>query len=138
MVETYSSALTGIWVIIITVMVQALVASIAHRRQNKYIPGIVDAHLGHESFVFRSDRTFRNSLENIVPMLALSFMAIMLELDPGRLANIVWVYAAARIVFTGLYYAIATEKNPSPRSYFFIIAFIANIILAVDVGRALL
>lgn len=137
MIETYSSAMTGIWVIIITVMVQALVASIAHRRQAKYIPGIVDAHLGHESFVFRSDRTFRNSLENIVPILALAFMAIMLELDPGRLATILWVYAAARIVFTALYYVIATEKNPSPRSYFFIIAFVANIVLAVDVARAL-
>jgi len=138
MIETYSSALTGIWVIIITVMVQALVASVAHRRQAKYIPGVVDAHLVHESFVFRSDRTFRNSLENIVPILALAFMAILLELDAGRLATILWVYAAARIIFTALYYAIATEKNPSPRSYFFIIGFVANIVLAVDVGRALL
>jgi len=138
MIETYSSALTGIWVIIITVMVQALVASIAHRRQAKYIPGIVDGHLGHESFVFRSDRTFRNSLENIVPILALAFMAIMLGLDAGRLAIILWVYAGARIVFTALYYVIATEKNPSPRSYFFIIGFVANIVLAVDIGRALL
>ena len=36
-----------------------------------------------------------------------------------------------------LYYAIATEKNPSPRSYFFLIAAIANIALVVLIGLRL-
>ncbi len=138
MIETYSSALTGLWVIIITIIVQAFVASIAHRRQKKYIPGIVDAQLGHESFVFRSDRAFRNSLENIAPILGLSILAIMSELDAQRLAIIIWVYGGARIIHSMLYYAIATQKNPSPRSYFYIIALGATIVLAYDVGVALL
>ncbi len=137
MFETYMCALLALWVVIVTIMAQAMIASIAHRRQGKYIPGIVDAHLGHESFVFRSDRAFRNSLENIVPFVTLAIMAMMLGLDAGRLEVIIWVYAAARIVHSLLYYVIATEKNPSPRSYFYIIALGANLVLAYDVGVAL-
>jgi hypothetical protein len=30
-----------------------------------------------------------------------------------------------------LYYMIATEKNPSPRSYFFMIGLVSNLVLIV-------
>jgi hypothetical protein len=36
-----------------------------------------------------------------------------------------------------LYYAIATEKNPSPRSYFFLIGVVANITMLVLLGMRL-
>jgi hypothetical protein len=36
-----------------------------------------------------------------------------------------------------LYYAIATEKNPSPRSYFFLIGIIANVVMLVLLGMRL-
>ena len=32
------------------------------------------------------------------------------------------------------YYKIATEKNPSPRSIFWAIGFLANVYLAIDLG----
>lgn len=135
--ENYSLALIGLWLILTTVMVQAVVASVAHRRQKKYIPGIVDNKLGHESFVFRSDRTYRNSLENMPPMFGLSMISLFIGLEPTSLGITIWVYALARIVHMALYYAIATEKNPSPRSFFYAIALAANIVLAVNVARAI-
>lgn len=138
MTETYALALSGLWLILTTIIVQAFVASVAHRRQKHYIPGIVDSQLGHESFVFRSHRTYRNSLENIPPMFGLSMVALFIGLPPISLGITIWVYALARLIHMALYYAIATEKNPSPRSYFYIIGVIANIVLAVNVARALL
>jgi hypothetical protein len=36
-----------------------------------------------------------------------------------------------------LYYSISTEKNPSPRSYFYLIALVANIILLGLCGWAI-
>lgn len=137
MFAAYTSSLLGLWVIITTIIVQALVASIAHRRQKKYIPGIVDAKLGQESFVFRSDRAFRNSLENIAPMFGMSVLAIFAGMDAYYLCIIIWIYAIARIIHSILYYVIATEKNPSPRSYFYIIGLFANIVLTVQVARLL-
>ena len=136
--EIYASSILGLWVILTTIVVQALVASVAHRRQKVYVPGIVDAALGHSSFVFRSDRTFRNSLENIVPLFGLAILAILTGYDAGRLAIVVWIYAVARIIHALLYYVIATEKNPSPRSYFYIIGFLATLFLMVDLGRVLI
>jgi len=136
--ESYASSFLGLWVILTTIVVQALVASVAHRRQKVYVPGIVDAALGHSSFVFRSDRTFRNSLENIVPLFGLAILAILTGYDAGRLAIVVWIYAVARIIHALLYYVIATEKNPSPRSYFYIIGFLATLFLMVDLGRVLI
>lgn len=138
MLETYASSFLGLWVILSTIVLQALIASVAHRRQKQYIPGIVDAALGHESFVFRSDRTFRNSLENVVPLFGLAIVAILIGLDPGRLAIAVWVYAVARLGHMVLYYVIATEKNPSPRSYFYIAGLLATLFLAADVGISLI
>jgi len=138
MLESYASSFLGLWVILTTIVVQAMVASVAHRRQKVYVPGIVDPSLGHSSFVFRSDRTFRNSLENIVPLFGLAVVAILTGYDAGRLAIVLWVYAVARIIHALLYYAIATEKNPSPRSYFYAIGFLATLFLVIDLGRTLI
>lgn len=132
--ETYMAVLSGVYIILITVFVQSLVASIAHRQQKHYVPGIVSEHLGQDSFVFRSHRTFMNSLENIPFMLATVFLAMFCNIDAFWLGMLVWVYALARIVHMALYYKIATEKNPSPRSYFFMIAFLAQLILLIIIG----
>lgn len=133
----YSFTFWGLWLIVTTVVVQALVASVAHRKQQRYVPGIVDSNLSHESFVFRSHRTFMNSIENICLFLFPALFAIWLNVAPSVLGVIVWVYALARIVHMVLYYAIATEKNPSPRSYFYIIALLANLVLLGYVAAAL-
>ncbi len=138
MLEAYASSFIGLWIILTTITAQALIASIAHRRQKQYIPGIVDEALGHESFVFRSDRTFRNSLENIVPLFGLAVIAILVGYDASHLSIVVWVYAVARIGHMLLYYMIATEKNPSPRSLFYTAGFLANLFLVVDLGITLL
>jgi uncharacterized MAPEG superfamily protein len=138
MFDAYTTALTGLWLMLATITVQALVAVAAHRRQKEKVPGIVDPKLGHDSFVFRSDRTFRNSLENIIPFFGLSMLAILAGFDAGRLAIVVWVFALARLVHMVLYYRIATEVNPSPRSYFYLIGVIATLYLIVDLGLFLL
>ena len=138
MFDAYTTALTGLWLMLATITVQALVAVAAHRRQKEIVPGIVDPKLGHDSFVFRSDRTFRNSLENIIPFFGLSMLAILAGFDAGRLAIVVWVFALARLVHMVLYYRIATEVNPSPRSYFYLIGVIATLYLIVDLGLFLL
>jgi uncharacterized MAPEG superfamily protein len=47
---------------------------------------------------------------------------------------LVWVYAIARIIHMALYYVVATEANPSPRSYFYIVGFVANMVVLVMLG----
>ena len=132
--EVYSSALVGIWVILLTVFIQSMVASIAHRRQKHYVPGIVDDKLSHESFVFRSHRTLINSLENLLLMLGTAVVAMLAGVEANWVASTVWVYALARLAHMWLYYVIATEKNPSPRSYFYAIGMLANLVLLVKLG----
>ena len=136
--EAYSSALVGIWIILLTVFIQSMVASIAHRRQKHYVPGIVDDKLSHESFVFRSHRTLINSLENLVLMLGTVVVAMLAGVEASWVAGTVWVYALARLAHMWLYYVIATEKNPSPRSYFYIIGLLANLVLLVKLGWSVL
>lgn len=62
----------------------------------------------------------------------------MAGFDAGRLAIVVWVFALARLVHMVLYYRIATEVKPSPRSYFYLIGVIATLYLIVDLGLFLL
>lgn len=131
LLENYHASLAALWLILLTMFIQSLVAMVAHRRQASYIPGIVDPNLSHSSFVFRSDRCFRNSLENSLIMIACIVLAMNLGMAAITLAWLAWIYALARIVHMVLYYAIATEKNPSPRSYFFGIGFICNLVLLI-------
>ena len=138
MLETYITSLIGLWLIMTTITLQAVVATGAHRRQSKVVPGIVDPALSHDSFVFRSDRTFRNSLENIAPFFGLSVLAMIAGFSPDRLAIVIWVYALARLLHMILYYRIATEKNPSPRSYFYMIGLLTTFYLIGDLGQFLI
>ena len=138
MEETYALSLVGLWLILTTITLQSIIATGAHRRQSKMVPGIVDPALSHDSFVFRSDRTFRNSLENIAPFFGLSVLAMLAGFSPDRLAIAVWVYALSRLLHMILYYRIATEKNPSPRSYFYAIGLLTTLYLIGDLGQFLI
>jgi uncharacterized MAPEG superfamily protein len=137
MYEEYSLALWGIFVILVTVLVQAIIASVSKASQPGAIPGKMDESLSHSSFVFRSNRTVMNSLENSPLMVAAAFLAIFAGANVSWTGILVWIFALARILHMVLYYAIATEKNPSPRSYFFLLGVVANIALLVFVGIAL-
>lgn len=135
--DAYNFTIWGMWLIFVTIVAQAMIATIAHRKQTQYVPGIVDENLSHESFVFRSHRTVQNSLENIVQFIVPAMLAMFVGADEGWLSGLVWVYAIARIIHMVLYYVIATEKNPSPRSYFYIIGLFANIGVLILLASAL-
>jgi uncharacterized MAPEG superfamily protein len=133
----YQTALLGLLFIIATIYVQGLIAIRAHRKQTHMIPGVVSDELGHESFVFRSHRTHQNSLENIVQFALPVFIGLFAGVNAFWLAVVVWIYALARLAHMVLYYKIATEKNPSPRSYFYMVGFLTNFVLIVMVAVAL-
>ncbi|MEH6635940.1 MAG: MAPEG family protein [Halioglobus sp.] len=127
----YAVAIWGLWLLLTTALLQTIIATAAHRKQSVYVPGQVDTDLGHNSFVFRSHRTFQNTLENMPLMLGTAILAMFAGMDAYWLGVLVWVYAVARIIHMVLYYLIGTEKNPSPRSYFYVIALLSNIVLCV-------
>ena|SRR5690554_5920948 len=126
-----SFVLMGLWVILVTVFVQWLIASGAKARSTGAIPGKLNDTLSHDSFIFRAHRTFQNSIENVPFFVAAAFLAIFADVQSQWLLISVWAFAVARIIHMALYYAIATEQNPSPRSYFFIIGVIANAVVLV-------
>lgn len=128
----------GIWVILVTVFIQWLIASGSKAKQPGAVPGKISESLSHDSFVFRAHRTFHNSIENVPFFLAAAFLAIFVGVDSLWFAISIWVYAFARIIHMLLYYGIATEKNPSPRSYFFMLGVIANAAVLVQIGIELL
>lgn len=133
--EIYPTAILGLWLILSTIIVQAMVAIRVHRAQKKYNVGVIDPSLGQSSIVFRAHRTFQNSIENIIPFFGLVILAMFANYGAeGKLANIVWVYAIARIIHMVLYYAIATNKNPSIRSIFWAAGFLVTVYLMVDLG----
>ncbi|MBM7035443.1 MAPEG family protein [Vibrio ulleungensis] len=134
----YHAALLGLLFIVATIYVQSFIAIRAHRKQEHMIPGVVDENLGHDSFVFRSHRTHQNSLENIVPFAVPVFIGLFAGVDAFWLAVVVWVYALARLAHMVLYYKIATDTNPSPRSYFYMVGYLANLVLILLVAAALI
>ena len=136
--EVYASVFIGLWLILSTIIIQAIVLIRSHRRHKGYKVGVMDSSLGQESFLFRSYRAFWNSMENIVPMFGMALIAILIGYDAETLNVIVWIYAISRIIHMFLYYFIATDKNPSIRSIFWVIGFFANLYLMIDLGVFLL
>lgn len=135
MLEEYQSVFLGLWLVLATIIVQAMVAIRVHRRQKGgYNVGIIKPELGQSSIVFRAHRTFQNSLENITPLIGMAIIAALSGYSSTKLTVVVWVYAIARIAHMVLYYKIATDKNPSPRSIFWAIGFLTNLYLMVDLG----
>jgi uncharacterized MAPEG superfamily protein len=135
MLEEYQPVFLGLWLVLATIIVQAMVAIRVHRRQKGgYDVGVIKPELGQSSIVFRAHRTFQNSLENITPLMGMAIIAALSGYSSSKLTVVVWVYAIARIVHMVLYYKIATDKNPSPRSIFWAIGFLTNLYLMIDLG----
>lgn len=134
----YYLSFLGLFIILLTLLVQWFVASKTKASQEGAIPGKLPENLSHDSFVFRAHRTFMNSLENMPLMLGTFFMAVLIGADAFWTGIFVWIFAIARILHMALYYAIATEQNPSPRTWFFMIGLLANVALLVLCGITLL
>lgn len=115
--------------LLLMIVIQAIVAVVAHRKQQEYIPGVVAPELDHHSFVFRSNRTFMNSLENTPVFILSALMAMLVGVQPSSLFVIVSVFFISRLIHMVLFYAIATNKNPSPRSYFYAIGLLTQLYL---------
>lgn len=134
----YSLTIWGLFLILATLIVQSLIAATVKARQPGAVPGKMNPELSHESFVFRSNRCLANSLENGLIMLGTVFVAIFANANPKWIGIYTMAFAVARIIHMLLYYVIATEKNPSPRSYFYLIGLISNIALLVLILLTLL
>lgn len=127
MIEAYQTTLFVLLTLLTLMVIQALVATAAHRKQTEYVPGIVNAELDHFSFVFRSNRTFLNSLENVPIFVLTALIAMMIGVDADQLFYASLLFLVARLIHMVLFYAIATNKNPSPRSYFYMLALLTQI-----------
>lgn len=134
MFEIYKLVFFALWVILTTIFAQAVVLIVAHRMQKNYKVGVIDASLGQQSFLFRSYRAFWNSVENVVLVFPLVIVGILIDYDSNRLGIITWVYAVSRIGHMLVYYFIATDRNPSLRSVFWLFGFFAMAYLIGDLG----
>ncbi|WNO59425.1 MAPEG family protein [Rheinheimera sp. MMS21-TC3] len=138
MKENYILAYSGLLMSLITLIIQALIAAFSKSAQKNAIPGKIDESLSHASFVFRAHRTFMNSLENFPVFFGGAILAILIGADAFWAGTLIWAFSGARIIHMLLYYVIATEKNPSPRSYFYLIGLAATVGLLILAGISLI
>ena len=122
---------------LLMMLAQWAVATFSKANSADSTPGKLDDNLSHGSFVFRAHRTFHNTLENSPLFISSVFLASIVSFQSTIFTLCVWLYLLARLIHMALYYAVATEKNPSPRSYFFLIGVIANVIMLVLLGLGL-
>lgn len=137
MIDLAYSVYTAFYLYLVVLLVQWAVATFSKAKQPNAIPGKIDKNLSHDSFVFRAHRTFQNTLENSALFVGTVLFAFILNYQSPIFAVCVWTYLVARVVHMALYYAISTEKNPSPRTYFFLIGLLANVVMLVMVGLRL-
>ena len=137
-IGAYKAALLGLFLTLVTIWIQGLIASLVKARQPGAVPGFEPQEKDHSSFIFRAYRTHLNSLENIIPMLGASIICVLAGANVTWTTTLIWVYAVSRLIHMVLYYVIATNKNPSPRSWFFLTGFLATLGLFVLAAGSLL
>lgn len=113
------------WLALLTL--QAVIAAGVKNSQPGALPGKINPDLGHASFVFRAHRTWMNSLENAPLLLGGLLLAWMVGANPHWSAALLWLCVLGRTGHMLLYYLHSTEKNPSPRSLFFMISWLAQV-----------
>lgn len=138
MIDIAHSAFLAFYLYLIMVLVQWAVATFSKAKQTGAVPGKIDKDLSHESFIFRAHRTFHNTLENSALFIGTVLFAFVVNYQSPIFATCIWVYLIARLIHMVLYYSIATETNPSPRSYFFLIGVVANVVMLVMLGLKLI
>ncbi|GAC13236.1 MAPEG family protein [Aliiglaciecola lipolytica] len=138
MIALAHSVYFAFYLYLIMVLIQWLVATFTKANQPAAVPGKLNEDLSHDSFVFRAHRTFHNTLENSVLFVGSVLLAFSLNYQSSLFAIAVWIYVLARLIHMALYYAIATEKNPSPRTYFFLIGLLTNVFILVLIGIRLI
>jgi len=106
----YHSALLGLLVVLATVAAQAVIAAFVKAKQPGAVPGLEPEQKDHSNFVFRAQRTFMNSLENLPVLLGASILCILAGAAPKLTAMLIWIYAAARILHMVLYYVILLSR----------------------------
>lgn len=136
--EVAYSGYIAFYLYLVMLLIQWIVATFSKSKQPDAVPGKIDENLSHDSFVFRAHRTFHNTLENSALFVGTILLAFVLNVQSPIFAIFIWTYLIARIVHMVLYYVIATEKNPSPRTYFFLIGVVANIAMLVILGLRLI
>lgn len=136
--EVAYSGSIAFYLYLVMLLIQWIVATFSKSKQPDAVPGKINENLSHDSFVFRAHRTFHNTLENSALFVGTILLAFVLNVQSPIFAIFIWTYLIARIVHMVLYYAIATEKNPSPRTYFFLIGVVANIAMLVILGLRLI
>ncbi len=134
MLDFANTVYFAFYLYLILVLIQWAVASITKANLPHAVPGKISSDLSHDSFVFRAHRTFQNTIENSVLFVGTVLFAFILNYQGTLFAFAVWVYVIARILHMILYYAIATEKNPSPRTYFFLTGLAANVFMLILIG----
>lgn len=140
MIDTgaYTALFQAVFVSLIILAVQWLVDTLAKGSRADAIPGKFPEGLSHDSFVFRAHRTFHNSLENYPLWLGTIVLVVFTNTSPQWGAALAWLFVAGRLGHMALYYLLATERNPSPRSGFFLLGWLANIALLAMVGQTLI
>ena len=73
--DDYQSVFLGLWLTLSTIVVQAMVLIRSHRRQKGC--KVAYGPISNQDSLFRSYRTFLNSLENIVPMFGMAVIAVL-------------------------------------------------------------
>lgn len=134
MFEQYHNLLFVLLSLLAMMVLQQIVATVAHRKQKDMVPGVVDSQLDHHSFVFRSHRTFMNSIENVPIFVLTVLVGLFVGVESQSLFIVSSVFFVARFIHMVLFYLIATNTNPSPRSYFYFIGLLSQLYLIGLVG----
>ncbi|MEP1554913.1 MAPEG family protein, partial [Paraglaciecola sp.] len=79
-------------------------------------------------------RTFMNSIENVPVFVLTALVGLLVGVESQSLFIVSSVFLVARFIHMVLFYLIATNTNPSPRSYFYMIGLLSQIYLIGLVG----
>ena len=126
----YHTALLGLTVLCLSVLIQNFLAGVIGLGKSDEVPGMPLTGQ-HQDSSFRILRTYANSCENLAQFGLIVLLAIVAGVTPSWVNWLVIIYVVLRLIYWVVYYSGTGQVKGGLRTIVYALGMFANLILAV-------
>jgi uncharacterized MAPEG superfamily protein len=129
-IAPYYPSLMALLILCFAIFVQSFIAGTIGLGRSQEVPGM-PLKGNHGDLSFRTLRTYQNSVENLPAFIAVLGLAIIAGASALWVNWLAALHVALRLAYWAIYYGGIGKVQAGPRTIVFVLAFFANVVLAI-------
>ena len=133
--EVYWFSIVGVLALCLLSVLLAILSGASKGRAGALSGPVIPAD--DDGMLYRIDRVHMNSVEALAPFVVPAVLAMMVGVGPGRLATLVWLHFAIRLVHLAVYLRGGeAAKGGSVRTILYVSGALVTLALVIMTGWA--